>query len=456
MIKQYDIAIIGGGPGGYIAAIRAAQLGKKTVLVEKSEIGGTCLNRGCIPTKTLLQSSHVYKEILHSKELGIIVDKPKIKYKKMVSRKNKVVKMLRGGVESLVKENGVDLISGEAKLIGKNELIVNQEKIQASKIILATGSIPFIPPIKGANSETLLTSKDVLELKECPESVIIIGGGVIGIEFATLFSDLGKKVTIIEAMPQILNGMDVDISTSMARQLNDMGVTLHTNAKVVEIVDKNTCAFELCSRKEEISAELIICAVGRKPNTTELGLEELGVLTERGFVKTDNKMQTNIEGIYAIGDITGQMQLAHVATAQGLIAAANASNLEKEMEYNAVPACIYTNPEIACVGLTEEEAVGKGYDIKVGKFNVSGNGRSLASNCMDGFIKLISDTKTRKILGCHIFSLHATEMISECTLAMSAGLTVDHLADTIHPHPTVSEIIMEAAHDIDGTCCHKL
>ncbi|MCU6762426.1 Dihydrolipoyl dehydrogenase [uncultured Roseburia sp.] len=457
-MNNYQAAVIGGGPGGYIAAIRCAQQGLRTVLIEKEELGGTCLNRGCIPTKTLLYSSDLFYDIQNCKSLGIeIKGDIDFKYKKIAKRKDKVVKQLRSGVEALVTGHGVELVRGEAAFTGPHSLKAGEEEYTAEKIILASGSTPALIPIPGADHENVLNSDDVLGLEECPESVAIIGGGVIGVEFATLFANLGKKVTIIEMMPSILYGMDSDICSLMTTLLAEKNIDIHVNAAVCEIKNGSEVIFEKDSQLCQVSSEQVILAVGRKPNTASLNLKAAGVrCNEKGYIETDAHMQTNVPGIYAIGDITGTIQLAHTATAQGIIAAGHCAGLDRTMDYSAVPGCIYTTPEIASVGLTEEKASAAGEPVKTGYFDISGNGRCLAVNCSSGFVKIICHANTEQVIGCHIIAPHATEMIGEAALAIQNKLTITQLANTIHAHPTVSESIMEAAHDVHGMCCHKL
>ena len=454
-MREYEVAVIGGGPGGYIAAIRAGQLGKKTVLIEERDIGGTCLNRGCIPTKALIHNSEAYHQLSQAKSLGITLGEYSFQYKKMAKRKDKVVKRLRGGVEYLVEQHGAEILRGRGVLVDDHTIQVGDETVRADYIILATGSTPASIPIPGADRPEVVNSDAVLTMEECPESVVIVGGGVIGVEFATLFSNLGKQVTIIEMLPSILYGNEAEICQSMTTLLTEKGVTIHTGAKLKEIQEGPACVFEKEGETLTCSAQMVIMAAGRKPVTAGLGLEAAGVATERGFVTVDDEMRTSVPHIFAIGDITGKIQLAHVASAQGMVAAHNAAGEHKKMRYDAVPSCIYTYPEIACVGLTPEKAEQAGYSVKVGRFNVSGNGRSLAMGCQDGFIKLVSDSQTGAVLGCHILAPSATEMIGEVTLAIQNGLSVQAIADTIHPHPTVSEIIMEAAHDTEGLCCYQ-
>ena len=455
-MRQYEVAVLGGGPGGYTAAIRAGQLGKKTVLVEKRDLGGTCLNRGCIPTKALLHSAEAYHQLGSAKSLGITLGEYSFQYKKMARRKDKVVKQLRSGVESLVSGHGADIVRGEAVLTGPHTFRVGEEEFEAEQLILATGSVPASIPVPGTDKPGVLNSDGVLALEECPESVVIIGGGVIGVEFATLFCDLGKPVTIVEMLPSILYGNDPDVCSTMTGLLQDRGVTIHTGAKVLEIQDGLTCVFEKEGQTLTAQGQIVILATGRRPETANLGLEAAGVEAQRGFVTVDDEMRTNVPHIYAIGDITGKQQLAHVATAQGIVAAHNAAGEHRKMDYSAVPGCIYTTPEIACVGLTEEKAKEAGYQVKAGRFSVMGNGRSLAVACPDGFAKVVADEKTGRILGCHVVAAYATEFISEAVLAIRHGLTVEQLGQTIHAHPTVSEILMDAAEDVEGLCCNKL
>ncbi|MBO5521125.1 MAG: FAD-dependent oxidoreductase [Eubacterium sp.] len=372
-MREYQAAVIGDGPGGYIAAIQCAQRGLKTVLVEKRNLGGTCLNRGCIPTKTLLHSAEVYHEIKESKSLGIEIDgEVGFKYKKIAKRKDKVVKQLRSGVEYLVTNHGADIVNGEAVLTGTNTFAVGEEEFKADKIILAAGSAPAQIPIPGADQEGVLNSDSVLELTECPASVTIIGGGVIGVEFATLFADLGTPVTIVEMLPSILAGNDPDICSTMTYLLEGKGVTIHTGAAVKEIRSDMSVVFEKDGETQETApAANVIMAIGRRPETAALNLKAAG------------------------------------------------------------------------------------RNIKVGRFDLSGNGRSLAVNSADGFVKLIADVETDEVIGCHIIGAYATEMIGEATVAIQNKLTAAQVGNTIHAHPTVSESIMEAAHDIHGLCCHK-
>lgn len=453
-MDKYNVAVIGGGPGGYIAAIRAAQLGQKTILFEDRDLGGTCLNRGCIPTKALLHTSNIYEEIKQAAALGLHIKEATFDIGQMVGRKDGVVGMLRRGVGSLLASHGVQVVNARASFLGKNTIVADGKQYNVENTIIATGSEPATLPIPGWDKH-ILNSDDVLELTEYPDSIVIIGGGVIGIEFATLFYQLEKQVTIIEMAPGILPGVDKDICKQMTSLLWEKGVTVHTDAKVLEFKDGKTCIFDKNGVVENVTADAIIVAAGRKPVTAGLGLHEIGVSTENGFITVNDKMQTNIDGIYAIGDVTGKVALAHVASAQGIVAAHNTTGNNRVMSYDAVPACIYTSPEIASVGLTDQEAIKQGIQPKIGVFSVQGNGRSLASNCTRGFAKVVSEEETGRIIGCHIMSENATEIIAEAVVAIANKLTVEQLANTIHAHPTVSEIVMEAAFDTQRLSCNK-
>ncbi|MBR2533147.1 MAG: dihydrolipoyl dehydrogenase [Lachnospiraceae bacterium] len=455
---DFDVAVLGAGPGGYVAAIRCAQLGLKTAIVENREMGGTCLNRGCIPTKALLHSAEVYEEIVkEGKGLGVLAENVTVDYKKVAKRKDKIVKQLSGGVGSLVKARKVTILNGTAALTGKNGFTVDGKPYTTEKMILATGSEPIRIPIPGIDKEGVMNSDGVLASETLPESVVIIGGGVIGIEFATLYSSFGKKVTVVEALPRILNTLEEEVSSTMQYVLENKGVEIHTGAKVTEIKDGLKVVYEENGKTGEAEGEAVVVAIGRRPLTAGIGLETAGVnMTEKGFVVVNEKMETSVPNIYAIGDITGKVQLAHVASAQGLVAAANAAGKDKKMSYDIIPSCIYSNPEIAAVGLTEAEAKAKGLQVKTGTFATAGNGRSKILGCQDGYARLVTEARTGEILGATIVAPHATDMIAEIVTAMKAEATVEEIADAIHPHPTVSEIIMEAAHDVDHLSVHKL
>lgn len=456
---DYDTIVIGGGPGGYECAIRLSQLGHKTALIEARELGGTCLNRGCIPTKALLHAAEVYETVNEADIFGVQTSTAKLDFKKTVAFKDAKVSQLRSGIEMLEKKHGVTVINGYAILEDRNTVTVNNEKITASNIVIATGSAPARPNIPGINDEAVITSDEVLSMDELPDSFVIIGGGVIGIEFATLFSTLGKSVTVIEMMPDILPGVDAELTEIIKGVLTSKGVNIINNAKVLGFRGGKTVEveYELGGQRLTVKADRCIVSIGRKPMSSNIGLENVGVnVSQRGFVDVDDMMKTNVDNIYAIGDVTGKIQLAHVASAQGMVAAANCVGKQKTMDYGIVPACIYTNPEIAYVGMSEEAAKKSGKKVTVGRFSVSGNGRAMVMNANTGLVKIVTDELTGEIYGAQMIGPRATDMIAEIAAVMKCEGTIDELADTIHPHPTVSEIIMEAAHDVHGLCCHTM
>ena len=459
---DYDIAVLGAGPGGYVAAIRAAQYGKKVALIEARELGGTCLNRGCIPTKALLHCAEVYEQTASASVFGINAADVGYDFSKMAAYKDATVQKLVSGIEGLEKAYKVTVIRGFGRLSDNHTLEIvrssgEHETISYDRLILATGSAPARPPIEGIDGQNVVTSDDILSMTELPESFVIIGGGVIGIEFATLFSTLGKPVTVIEMMPSILPGVDADVVRTALRVLKKKKVSIVNNAKVVKIEggDTVTVSYELNGVTKTAQGGCCVVSVGRRAMTKDIGLEECGIEMNRAFVKIDDHCRTNVENIYAIGDITGKIQLAHVASAQALVAAANAAGHDETMDYSIVPSCIYTNPEIAFVGLSEDKAKERGIEYKLGTYNVAGNGRSMVMNENIGVAKVISDADG-KLLGAQLMCPRATDMIMELAAALKLGANVKDIAGTIHPHPTVSEVVMEAAHDWEGMCCHAL
>ncbi|MBC3900922.1 dihydrolipoyl dehydrogenase [Acetobacterium malicum] len=453
---KYDVAVLGGGPGGYEAAIRCSQYGLKTVLIEARELGGTCLNRGCIPTKALLHGAEFYDEAKSAQEFGVFFDNLAFDYEKLAANKDKVVSRLRKGIEGLEKAHGVTVIKGFGVLKNANEIEVNGETVVADHIILATGSSPFLPPIPGVDNKSVMTSDEVLEMKQCPESLVIIGGGIIGIEFATLYASLGKKVTVIEMQPDILKGIDKEIVKELSQILKRKGVQIIAGAKVIGIeeVEEITVNYEKDGQPKSAVGTCCIVSVGRKAQIDQIGLDAVGIKRNGSFIEVDAYLRTNIPNIYAIGDITGKIQLAHVATKQGMVVAENIIGKQKRMNYEVVPSCLYTNPEIAWIGLSEEEAVKAGKNIKIGRYGVGGNGKSSVMGQSKGFIKLVCDHATGEVYGAQIMAPRATDMIGEIAVIMECEGTIEELSDTIHPHPTVCEIIVEAAHDVEGLCCN--
>lgn len=454
MSIRYDVAVIGGGPGGYVAAIRLAQLGKKVALIEKDKLGGTCLNRGCIPTKALLHSAEVYRTVKEADDYGVSVTGAAFDYLKISKRKDSIVSKLRQGIGYLEKKAGVDVITGTASFKDAHTLVVGDMQITADNVIIATGSAPARIPIPGIESKEVVDSDEVLAWTQCPKSVVIIGGGVIGVEFATLFAALNVKVTIIEMLSEIIPTADAEIAEMMRKQLEKNGVDIFVGAKVERIEPGVTVHFDQ-NGKMSVSAQACIVAIGRRPVTDGLHLELIGIEQSHGFITVDEHLQTSVPGIYAIGDVTGKVQLAHVASAQAIVAAHNIAGENKRMDYAIVPSCVYAEPEMASVGLTEAQAKDKGCDIHIGRFPAAVNGRSMIMGVSSGMVKMITDKITGEILGCHIMAPRATDMIGEVCAVMRAEGTIDELSDTIHAHPTVSEMIMEAAHDIEMLCVHQ-
>ena len=460
--KNCDIAVIGGGPGGYVSAIRAAQLGAKVILVEEDELGGTCLNRGCMPTKALLKGVEFLDLAKKGKNYGIDFGEVKVDFSRLNSRKNTIVKTLVGGVTNILKSYSVEVLKGMGKLIspGQIEVILpsGRMNVEAKKIILATGSVCSTLPIRGIESNGVINSDDALELTEIPKSLVIIGGGIIGVEFANIFSKLGTAVTIIELMPQIIPTEDNDVAATLENSLKRGGVKTFTNASVSRIEESQEgCDVFFLSKEgneQKISSQMVLVAVGRKPYTSSLDLEKAGVKTEKGKILANSRMETNIDNIYAIGDVLGKIMLAHVAMEEGTVAAENALGKTVEMDYRSVPRCIYTSPEIAAVGITEKDAKDKGMKVKTGKFPFSASGKAAIVGEREGFVKIISDEKNEAILGVQIIGPGATDLIAEGVLAIAKDVTVRELASTIHAHPTLSEPVKEAALDNLGFPIH--
>ncbi|APC82775.1 dihydrolipoyl dehydrogenase [Clostridium botulinum] len=459
------LVVIGGGPGGYVAAIRGAQLGAEVTLIEKEKLGGTCLNIGCIPTKVLLHSSELLNEIKEARTLGIEVNNEvKINWTQLQNRKNTVVNTLVSGVSSLLEHNKVKVINGTAAFEGKSSIKVTKdqgesENIQFDNVIISSGSVPFIPPIEGRELEGVIDSTGALSLDSIPKSMVIIGGGVIGIEFANIFNSLGCKVTVIEMLPYILPPVDREISEILKEKIKKDGIDIYNNCKVTKIENNNenlNVSFEEDNDKLNIEAQKVLIAVGRRANISNLNLESTGVYIEKGCIWVNDNMETNIKGIYAIGDCTGKNMLAHVASDQGIIAVENIMGKNKKMDYKTVPACVYTKPELASVGLTEEQAKQKGVDYKVGKFPLIYNGKSLIMNDTEGFIKIIADKKYEEILGVHILGPRATDLITEAALALRLEATLEEIITTVHAHPTIGEAMKEAALAVNKEAIHMV
>ncbi|MDF2883720.1 MAG: Dihydrolipoamide dehydrogenase [Clostridiaceae bacterium] len=456
-----QITILGSGPAGYISAIRASQLGADTVLIEENQLGGVCLNQGCIPTKTLLKTSEVSYTIKKSKEFGIDSNISAINWNVSNERKNRVVKNLNMGLEHLLPAKGIKIIKGKGYIKNPKKILVStpegEVEISTEKIIITTGSAPLIPNILGINSNGVITSNEALNLSEVPKSIAIIGAGAIGLEFATMFNSVGSKVTIIEMKDSILPSEDKEISSELLKIMKRQGISFKLSSSVKEIRNtENTLELLYCENNKEYSlqCEKVLAAIGRKLNSDSDELRNLGLHIEKGAIVVDENMETSVKGIFAAGDVIGGKLLAHVAFIEGKVAAENALGMHSRLNYNAVPACVYTNPEAASVGINEEEANKLGIDINIGRFNFRNNGRALTLGEREGFVKIIAD-KDNTIIGCQILGANASEMISEITLAITLKAKADVLADMIHPHPSLSEAIWEACSDAVGRSLHK-
>jgi len=456
-----DVTIIGGGPAGYVAAIRAAHLGLKTVLVEKDKLGGVCLNRGCIPTKTLVSTAELYNNIKRSSEFGIEVGNPVLNFSNIMARKDRIVKKLLLGVASLMKANLIRVISGEGNIIKPGVVQVNnadyEEKIITKNILIATGSSITRVPIPGLELEGVITSDEALELNELPKKIIIIGGGIVGIEWAGIFNAFGVEVIIVEILPRILLSIDEEIIRKSMLIQKRKGIKIYTSSKITEIKKKDNQLEVSISTKDSqmnIFADKILLSSGRVPDFGNIDVKKIGIEVEGKAIKVDREMKTNIPGIYAAGDVVGKLMLAHVASAEGKTAIENIAGKEKKMNYKIVPKCVFCMPEISSVGLTEEEAKNKYGNVKVSRFPYMANGKALGMGESEGLVKLIADGHGGKILGVHIIGAHASDLIAEATLGLSLNASADEIIDTIHAHPTLAEMIAEAAEGITGKPIH--
>ena len=447
-MKNYDIVILGAGPGGYVAAIKAAQLGAKVAVIEKEVVGGICLNHGCIPTKTYLKSAKVYDTMKHAESFGVTTS-GEISYdwSKILQRKNGVVKQLTGGIAFLLKKNKVDVYNGYGEVISPSEVKVGEETLKTKNLIIATGATAIVPPIPGVKEAyekgTLVTSRELLNVTSVPKTLVIVGGGVIGVEFATVFNSFGSKVIIIEKMDGILPTMDNDVRDAYSKRVKADGIEFLTKAEVKSVEGKKI-TYNLDGKDVTIDSDLILMAVGTRANSN--GLEKLNLKMDRANIVTDEYLRTSVPGVYAIGDVNGKFMLAHVASHEGIIAVQHALGKDVHaMRYDSVPSCIYGSPEIAAIGMTEQEAKDKGLDYKVAKVPLAAVGKALADGEKEGFAKIIVDKKYLEVLGMHIYAYNATELISEIAVTMELEGTAYELAQAIHPHPTLSELTMETA-----------
>lgn len=456
---MYDIIIIGSGPGGYVAAIRASQLGKKVALVEKAELGGVCLNWGCIPTKALLKSAQVYTYCKNAAHYGVeITGEVKPDFEKIVARSRTVAETMSKGVAFLMKKNNIEIIPGFGKIAGKGKVDVDGVVYEAQNIILATGARPRQMPFMPIDGEHVISSKEALTLTKLPESMIVVGSGAIGSELASLYASLGVKTTIIEYMPQIMPLEDEEVAKAMERSFRKIRATVMTSTTVknVTVGEDGLCHVEIEGKKgaEELTAEVVLSAVGIKSNIENIGLEENGINVERDKVVVDEHYQTSLEGVYAIGDIVAGPALAHAASAEAIHCVEHICGLNPEkVDYSTIPSCIFTSPEVASVGMTEKQAVEAGIEYKVGRFPFTASGKATAAGDRDGFAKLIFDNE-EKLIGAHLVGANVTEMLGEPTLAKRLGITAHTIARTIHSHPTMHEGVMEAAEAAMGVAIH--
>lgn len=457
----YDVLIIGSGPGGYVAAIRAAQYGLKTAVIEKDpKLGGTCLHVGCIPTKALLHHAELYEHAIHGEEYGIISEGVSLDYSRVMTRKNEIVSKHAGGVGMLFKKHKIETIQGFGKLLGKGRVEVSngsgKKTVEGKSIILATGSEARMIPGLEVDPERILTNIEILDMKAVPKSLAVIGAGAVGVEFASIFRSFGSEVTILEMLPRLVPVEDEEVSAELARAFKKKGIASHTGAKVEKVANgKAGVTIEFTDskgKKQTLEAEKLLVAVGRKPNTEKVGIENTAIKTDRGFVVADEMMRTAEKGVYAIGDIVaGTPQLAHTASMEGLVAVAHiAGKNPQPINYLQNPGATYCEPQIGSVGLTEAMAKEKGFKVKTSKFGLAANSKSSILGNHGGFVKVVADEKYGEILGVHIIGPLATEMISEAVVAMSSEATVESMMNTIHAHPTLSEAVQDAFNGIYG------
>ena len=459
-MSEYDVAVIGAGPGGYVAAIRCAQLGFKTAVIEKENLGGVCLNWGCIPSKALLKNAEILSYISRSEEFGFYFDNFRTDYKVAFDRSRKVVDRNTRGVSYLLRKNNIDHIEGSATLTGNGTIQISSSNdvIKAGNIIIATGSSPRTIPALPVDGDKVLTSKDAILASGLPKSIVIVGGGAIGVEFAYLYRMYGVEVTVVELLPNLVPNEDVEISQIVERAFSKYGINVITGAGVTGLeINGETCSVALDRQGEqiEINAEKVLVAIGIQPNTSDLGLDDVGLATDRGFIQVDRYMATNVPGISAIGDVTGKMPLAHVASAQAVAVAEHLSGLDiQDIDYTYIPRATYCQPQVASFGLTEQEAVDQGFDVKIGKFNMLANGKSLAMGHTEGMVKLVVDARYGEILGGHMIGPEVTELLGELALTKLLEGTTLELGWAVHPHPTISETLKEAALSVQGNAVH--
>ena len=460
--SHYQVVVIGTGPGGYVSAIRAAQLGLRTAVVEQDELGGTCLNWGCIPTKAWIVSAHLLEQIRRAREFGIEVSEPKINWGLLLERKNKVVKQLTGGVKILLNGRGVEIVKGTARLTAPNRMTVasaqGSAELSADSVMIATGAYATMPPGFKLEGERVITSQEALALSKQPKRIAVLGGGVVGCEFACFFACVGTEVTLIEMLPRLVPAEDDEVAQALEREMKKQKIAIHLGAKVEGMKDEADGALTLAlPGGKSVTVDTVLVATGRKPYTEGLGLDALNVgRGDRGRIAVNERLQTSVRNLYAIGDVTDIKQLAHFASAQGKAAAEVIAGHPAQTNWRAVPAATFTSPEIASVGLTEREARAQGHELKIGRFPFRAHGRNIADGETAGFVKILADAGTDQLLGAHIFGAKASELIHECSLAIAADLNAGDLARAIHAHPTLTEALGEAAEDVEGMAVHLM
>lgn len=458
MAHQADVIVLGAGPAGYVCAIRLAQLGKKVTVIDRAEVGGVCLNRGCIPSKALIYAGGLYEKMTHASEMGIEVKDVSLNLPKLMKWKDSVVQKLTGGVAGLLKANGCQFVAGEAKFTGPKSLEVKTatgvQQYTFNQCVIATGSRPAALPGFEVDQKLILDSTGALSLQKLPKTLLCIGGGYIGLELGTFYSKAGTKVTVVEAGPGLLAGVDPDLSRVVAKRLEKKGVAVHLKT-MVKMLKKNANSVEVSLGDQKMEFDAVLVTIGRTPNSDQLGLDKAGLKTDaKGFLAVDAQRRTSVPSLYAIGDIAGQPLLAHKGSKEGIVAAEAIAGKKTAYDVVAMPAVIFTDPEIATVGMTEAEAKEKGMQVKVGQFPFAANGRALSVAEPDGFVKMIGDAKTGRLLGVHIVGAEASNLISEAALALEMGAHVEDLALTVHPHPTLPETLMEAAEATLGHAIH--
>jgi len=465
---QVDAVVIGAGPGGYHAAIRLGQLGKSVICIDRDEVGGVCLNWGCIPTKALLHVGEVIRHIDHAADIGLKVPKADVDREGVAKFKTDVVSANVNGVKTLFKANTVQFLYGDASFKDPTTIVVKNkdggtDTVKAQSVVIATGSAPIDVKAWPHDGEYIINSDDAVQMKRIPKNMLIVGGGVIGLEFATVYTRVGAKVLVVEALPQILTGTDIEISKTLGRILKKQGVEIMLDTKVAKVekagkIVKATINGEGTNGKDETREfDMVLVAVGRRPVTDTLNLAAAGLATDdKGFIAVDAQCRTKVSNIFAIGDVTGRIQLAHVASMEGIIAVTNAVTGDNRLvDYKAVPNCVYTSPEVSSVGLTEGAAKEKGYDVTIGKFNFRPLGKAMATGEQDGFVKVVCDRKYGEVLGVHMIGAHVTDMIHEGVVALKLEATLEYMIDTMHAHPTMSEAVLEAFEDAAGHAIHK-